>query len=86
VLEHLVGRADGEHGTLVEGDEPIGDRGHEGHVVLDDQQGRSEAVPQLEEQRRQRLRLTLGDARRRLVEEDDRRALADGTGEVDHAP
>ena len=51
VVEHLVGRSGGDEQTLVEGDEPIGDRGDERHVVLDDQQAGAQLVAEAQQQR-----------------------------------
>ena len=55
------------------------------HVVLDDDEARAGRVADAQQQRPERLGLALGDAARRLVEQDHRRAVREQAGEVDDA-
>ena len=75
----------GQHPALVEGEEPVGHVGDEAHVVLDDDEAGVEGVADAEEERAERLGLALGDARRRLVEQDDRRLVGEHARQVDDA-
>ena len=51
---------------------------------IDDEAG-AERVADAQQQRAERLGLALGDARRRLVEQDHGRLVGEHAGEVDHA-
>ncbi len=54
--------------------------------MLDDDEGGARLVADVEQHRAQRLRLPLGDARGRLVEQEHRGPVGEGAGEVDDAP
>ena len=56
------------------------------HVVLDHEQRRPGLLADAQQQRAERLGLALRDARRRLVEQQHRRAVREHAREVDDAP
>ena len=56
------------------------------HVVLDHDQARARLVADAQQQRAERLGLALGDAARRLVEQDHRRPVREQAREVDDPP
>src|SRR4051812_47789747 len=82
-LENLLRRAGRDDPALVERDHAIGHRGDERHVVLDDEQRASRLVPDLAQQRPERLGLALRDAARRLVEDQHRGVVRDRHRDVD---
>ena len=69
-----VGSPGRDDGPLIHRDHPVGDRPEKRHVVLDDDEARAHLVADAQQQRAQRLGLALGDAARRLVEQEHRRA------------
>src|SRR4051794_36712334 len=84
-LQHLLRSARGDDAPLVESDHPVGHPRDERHVVLDDEQGATGLVPDLPQQRTEGLGLALGDAARRLVEDEHGRVVGDGHRDVDDA-
>ena len=85
-LEHVPGRAAGEHRAAVHGDEAVGQLGNERDVVLDDEHGRTQAVAHGAQQLHHGLHFALGHARGGLVEEDDRRLVGHHRRQVDQPP
>ena len=68
-----------------EGEQLVGDRGDQRHVVLDDEDAAARLEPHPPQQRAEPLGLGLGDARRRLVEQQHLRLGGQHAGQVDDA-
>ena len=85
MVEHLGGAAAGDDPALVEGDEPVGDAVMSGMSCSMTSRLAPRASRMRDEQRAERLGLALGDARRRLVEQDHRRLVGEHAGQVDDA-
>src|SRR5205807_8009399 len=82
----LLRRPPGHDRAQVEGDDLVGHRRDEGHVVLDYEHGAARLLADATQQGSQRLRLPLGDPRRGLVQDEHGRVVGDGHGQVDYAP
>jgi hypothetical protein len=76
----------GDHLARFEAVDAVADRHHHRHVVLDDQDRGAELALDRLDQRAERLRLLLGDARGGLVEQDEARVEREERAELHDAP
>src|SRR4051812_42375062 len=85
VVDDVVGLAADDHRAELERHDLVGDRRDQRHVVLDDDHAGPRLVSDVEQQWSQRLRLALGYAGRRLVEQEDPWLVREHAREVDDA-
>src|SRR4051812_8012881 len=83
IVYDLVRNSRGDDLAQVERDQAVGHGEEQGYVVLDDEHRGPGLLADAQEQRPERLRLALRDPRRRLVEEQHRRAVGQHAGEID---
>src|SRR5215213_1088535 len=85
IVAHGHGTAFGDHTTDLEAVHAVADAHDERHVVLDDQHRGTELAANLLDQRAERLRLTLRDPSRGLVEAQHPGVEREEPGELDDA-
>jgi hypothetical protein len=84
VVEHVVDLPEGDDGAELEGGHVVGDRREQRHVVLDDDDRAARGLLDAPDHAAEGLGLPLGDAGRRLVEEQHLRILGEQRGDLDH--